>query len=198
MPTFFTADTHFGHENILRLGAGRPFATIREHDEALIANWNAVVGPRDDVWHLGDFAHRADKGYQRSIFHRLNGRKRLIVGNHDTDETKALPWTEVREHMSTISVDRQKFVLFHYPILEWPGFWGTVKHLHGHTHESIPSTRRRLDVSVDSWGWTPVTSVALLERALTLPDPSPRALPERQMSEEGRVDAEPEAPRMAP
>ena len=52
---FFTADTHFGHANILKHeAASRPFASIEEHDEQLVQNWNAVVGPKDTVWHLGD------------------------------------------------------------------------------------------------------------------------------------------------
>ena len=50
-------------------------------DEALIANWNAVVRPDDIVYHLGDFAfqleQRADRW--RSVFARLMGRKRLII-----------------------------------------------------------------------------------------------------------------------
>jgi calcineurin-like phosphoesterase family protein len=28
----------------------------RRDDEAMIANWNAAVGPDDDVWRIGDFA----------------------------------------------------------------------------------------------------------------------------------------------
>ena len=60
--TFFTSDSHFGHASVLapRMDRPRPFATIEEHDEALVAAWNAVVRPDDIVWHLGDFAYRCD------------------------------------------------------------------------------------------------------------------------------------------
>ena len=34
---FFTSDHHFGHENIIRF-CNRPWATISEHNRALIAN----------------------------------------------------------------------------------------------------------------------------------------------------------------
>ena len=55
LTVFFTADTHFGDAHILRQ-RGRRFASLAEHDETLVANWNAMVGPEDEVWHLGDFA----------------------------------------------------------------------------------------------------------------------------------------------
>ena len=51
---FFTADTHFGDDAIRRY-ENRPFTDIEEMDRELIARWNAVVGPADTVWHLGDF-----------------------------------------------------------------------------------------------------------------------------------------------
>lgn len=71
----FTADTHWGHQACLgpRLGLNRPFATIEEHDETLIARWNEAVGLDDAVWHLGDFCHRCPEDRTRSIFARLNG-----------------------------------------------------------------------------------------------------------------------------
>lgn len=79
--TFYTSDHHFQHARISEL-SGRPFATVEEMDEALIANWNAVVAPEDLVWVLGDYAlgdWRKALGYLT----RLHGRKRLIEGNHD-------------------------------------------------------------------------------------------------------------------
>ena len=52
---FFTADTHWGHRNIIRY-CQRPFADVDEMNEALITNWNSTVGKDDIVFHLGDFA----------------------------------------------------------------------------------------------------------------------------------------------
>ena len=45
---YFTADTHFGHENVIRF-CGRPYATDAEMDEALIENWNSRVKGNDTV-----------------------------------------------------------------------------------------------------------------------------------------------------
>ena len=49
--TFFTADLHFGHKNILAYD-NREFASTEEHDEFLIEQWNSVVGIDDEVWIL--------------------------------------------------------------------------------------------------------------------------------------------------
>ncbi len=54
MTTWFTADTHFGHTNVIRYCA-RPFDSVQAMDETLIENWNQVVRPKDTVYHLGDF-----------------------------------------------------------------------------------------------------------------------------------------------
>jgi hypothetical protein len=90
---FFTSDSHVGHRGILspRMHIPRVFASIQDHDETLVARWNAVVRPEDTVWHLGDFAYRCSEAYARSIFSRLNGRKYLVRGNHDRLGAR-LPW----------------------------------------------------------------------------------------------------------
>ena len=82
MATFFTSDTHFQHKNILVLGDGRPFDGIDHHDEILIANWNSVVSSDDTVYHLGDVALGPwPVGLAKAS--RLNGHKKLAIGNHD-------------------------------------------------------------------------------------------------------------------
>lgn len=81
MNTFFISDTHFSHNNILQFEPYyRPFKTLDEHDEVLIENWNSVVKPKDIVYHLGDVVFKKEK---MSLLKRLNGDKRLIMGNHD-------------------------------------------------------------------------------------------------------------------
>lgn len=51
-------------------------------DEAMIKNWNETVSNKDVVIHLGDFG-LGSKEYLGSIIKRLNGKKILIMGNHD-------------------------------------------------------------------------------------------------------------------
>lgn len=86
--TWMCADWHLGHMNILRLEHGRPGNgptvedAIREHDEILIDRHNALVGPDDVVWVLGDAA-MGDITASLANCARMNGRKFLVCGNHD-------------------------------------------------------------------------------------------------------------------
>jgi calcineurin-like phosphoesterase family protein len=63
---WLTADTHFGHTNILKY-CGRPFSSIEEMDETLINNWNNKVNQDDTVYHLGDFSFK-DPGVYKKTF----------------------------------------------------------------------------------------------------------------------------------
>ena len=67
--TWFTADTHFGHANIIK-HCNRPWPHIAAHDEALIARWNEVVGESDTAYVIGDFAYRSARSTSRSTSHR--------------------------------------------------------------------------------------------------------------------------------
>lgn len=55
MTTWFTADLHLGHRNIIDY-CGRPFGDAVAMNRALVDGWNNVVAEDDDVWVLGDFA----------------------------------------------------------------------------------------------------------------------------------------------
>ncbi|MGP9706669.1 metallophosphoesterase family protein [Brachybacterium sp. AOP42-C2-15] len=89
--TFFTADTHFGHRLMALQRGHAPGAGSRDdvtlehvhaHDEDIVASWNSVVSADDVVWHLGDLTlkHTAEIA---DTLRRLNGRIRLVLGNHD-------------------------------------------------------------------------------------------------------------------
>ena len=81
----YLSDLHFDHETILAFD-NRPFNSVAELGEALIARWNAVVEPEDLTWILGDFCP-GDGARWRTLLQRLNGRKALICGNHDAPES---------------------------------------------------------------------------------------------------------------
>ena len=168
MATFFTADTHFGDSHILRQ-RGQAFASIAEHDEALIGRWNETVASTDEVWHLGDFASNASRTLCADIFVRLNGIKRLVRGNHDTNRVLDLPWADAALESARITVadgggTERKFFLAHYAHRAWPGLWRGTRHLFGHTHATLPDTRFSCDVGVDAWDFRPVGIESILAR----------------------------------
>ena len=168
MALFFTADTHFGDAHILRHRRAQ-FGTIEAHDAALIAGWNAVVGPDDTVWHLGDFAGDASRAHCACVFARLNGVKHLIRGNHDSNRVLALPWAEPpAENLRLSAPDAAgrpwRLYLSHYAHRAWPGLWRETRHLYGHSHGCLPDTSRSCDVGVDAWAYRPACLDAILAR----------------------------------
>lgn len=86
MKTFFIADPHFGHQAVIEY-ENRPYGSAAEMDEALIGNWNRVVGKRDKVYLLGDVSFYKDE-LTAAIVRRLKGIKYLVLGNHDSPNVK--------------------------------------------------------------------------------------------------------------
>ena len=135
---FFTADTHLGHENIIKY-CNRPFASIEEHDEEIIKRWNEKIGPDDIVFHLGDFAF-ASESYIKYVLEQLNGKKYLIFGNHDWKRmTKSICqkyFVDVSQQM-VIRIDNQLIYLNHFPFLCFAGSWRGLDaawQIFGHVH----------------------------------------------------------------
>ena len=83
MKRHLIADTHFGHQNIIGY-TNRPFRDADHMNEMLILNWNLAVREEDLVYVLGDFCLSRKLETISSLLKRLNGRKVLIMGNHDT------------------------------------------------------------------------------------------------------------------
>ena len=164
---FFVSDTHFGHYNIIK-HCNRPWAA-EEHDDALVDLWNSVVGKKDIVYHLGDFAmFKAIKGAEnrmktyRKLRMRLNGKIQLVLGNHDKMSEKTYEcFTEVHTGLKDIIVDRQKVTLCHYPMRSWKDSFHGSWQLFGHVHGRMQGveTGLSLDVGVDvpEWDYKPVS-----------------------------------------
>lgn len=155
---WFTSDTHWGHANILKYDQ-RPFASIEEHDDVLIKNWNAVVHPGDTVYHLGDVAWHTKERDIDPLLHSLNGTKFLILGNHDAGHVgKSRIWAQVAPYLE-VSEATQKIVLFHYRMVVWNrshyGSWA----LHGHSHGTLPVNlqAKTFDVGTMIWGYRPIS-----------------------------------------
>jgi calcineurin-like phosphoesterase family protein len=160
MTLFFTSDTHFGHGGALGFFR-RPFGSVPAMDEALIRAWNETVGDSDEVWHLGDFAIKQSAARMAEILGALQGRKRLVRGNNDTDETAALPgWLEIVEERD-LMLDGVRLLLTHHPLERVPD---GVLNLHGHSHGRRKPRPGRIDVGVDVWDYRPVAWERLHEQ----------------------------------
>lgn len=133
---FYTSDLHLGHDNIIRFD-NRPFGSVEEMTEAIIDNWNSVVGKNDDVYILGDFAWRNDVGY--AALKQLKGNKYLIKGNHDRlSSSMESQFVWVKDY-AEIKDNDKNIVLCHYPIAHWRNAdYGTI-HLYGHIHSGRDS-----------------------------------------------------------
>lgn len=163
MSIFFTSDTHLGHTNIIKY-CNRPFANVDVMNEALITQWNSVVRPGDLVYHLGDVAFtQPDK--LKHWLGRLNGRKILLLGNHDKllknerNTGFGQAFDLITDYLE-INYNRTKFVLCHYPMLSWHGSGHGSIMLHGHAHGNTNyghmKNAKILDVGVDCHNFTPI------------------------------------------
>ncbi len=159
---FFTSDTHFGCARTLVVRK-RPFASLEEMDETMIARWNAAVGEDDEVYHLGDFATLKGDGLG-AILDRLNGRIHLILGNNDDVDVIARTrrFASVAE-MRELTLEGQRIFLCHYPLRDWPNAWRGAWHLFGHVHGRFDREPNglSLDVGVDSHGYAPLSFAAI-------------------------------------
>jgi calcineurin-like phosphoesterase family protein len=174
MTVWYTADTHFGHENVIPF-CGRPFRSASQMDAVLIENLWSKVGPEDDLWIIGDFAFGPkanETRYLEALFGQLPGaRKHLIVGNHDLEPTLALPWDSI-SHLAEVKdgAKNQVHTLCHYPMITWNHARRGALQLFGHVHNKWHGSRNSANVGVDVWGFHPVSLAEVHRRVVKLPE----------------------------
>ncbi len=155
---WFISDTHFGHKNVIEYSQ-RPFKTVKQMDETMIARWNGCVGENDQVFMLGDFG-LGSMLYLTDILHSLNGDKILIRGNHDgsVDKMRRMGFDAVVEE-AMIFIDGYKVLLSHYP----KDSESPVLRLHGHIHDlGLPYFKDgQMCVCVELWYYTPVSEFVI-------------------------------------
>lgn len=190
MNTFVIADTHFDHSDIM-LHCQRPWCvdnptynpdmpfdfrsnnplivtpeSLEAHNQALKENWNGMIGKKDRVIIVGDFAFANHLRWVTS----LNGKKIIILGNHDTLPKDALKhFEEVHSfgcvknigtglRNSDCKLIKEKITFSHYAMRSWDGSWDGSASLHGHSHGRMPELDSLLsfDIGVDIWGYIPV------------------------------------------
>jgi calcineurin-like phosphoesterase family protein len=184
MATWFTADLHLGHENIIGY-CDRPFANAQDMNQSLVEGWNDAVGTDDTVWVLGDVA-LGRISETLAMISDLNGRKLLVAGNHDRcwagHGRRAEGWTEryldagfaeVHQGHVQLPVAGREVLACHFPYHgdsrdrdryteHRPADRGQWL-LHGHVHERWRQQDRMINVGVDVWGYRPVSEQAIAE-----------------------------------
>jgi len=158
--TFFTADTHFGHENIIHY-CKRPFKNLEQMNQVLIHNWNQRVKPEDIVYFLGDFCFKNFKGgktkegIQKDFKYwmsQLNGNIIFLKGNHDNRNSLNTKLT-----YGIIKIGKENIFLCHNP----EEYNKNYKiNLVGHVHEKwkikIIEKNILVNVGVDQWDFKPI------------------------------------------
>ena len=125
----FIADLHLGHVN---MAVKRGFASVEEHDAHIIAQWNSVVAKRDVTYILGDVTMEKKAPY--ALLDRLNGRKHVVMGNHDRRQDVAA----LLEHVDSVAgmVQYKGLILTHCPIHPMELDYRFPKNIHGHIHDN--------------------------------------------------------------
>lgn len=151
---FFTSDTHFSSERAMKLSR-RPFASVKEMNDALILNWNNVVASDDLVYHLGDFGDLSVRPY-------LHGKIHLVLGNYETDGLKDNPSLQNEFEKYFISVERHvtlslkngdNVYLTHKPSECQKDMFNLFGHVHGLKKVSLNG----LNVGVDCNHFSPIS-----------------------------------------
>jgi calcineurin-like phosphoesterase family protein len=147
----------------------RGFSSVEEHDEHIIAKWNDVVSKRDVTYILGDVTMEKKSPY--ALLDKLNGRKHVVMGNHDRrQDVEAL-----LKHVDSVAgmVQYKGIILTHCPIHPMELDYRFPKNIHGHIHDKqvmlgglpieIPD-ERYICVSCERVDYTPRTLEELLNK----------------------------------
>ena len=131
----------------------KEFNSLEEMHEAMIKKWNDKVRPQDFVYHLGDVTFQYHKEFN-DLMSRLNGHKRLIVGNHDKIKQPALHiWFE--KIMLWHGFKDNNFTATHIP-LRLDSLRDGAFNVHGHTHANNLDDPHYINVSVEVRDYSPV------------------------------------------
>jgi calcineurin-like phosphoesterase family protein len=173
---FFTSDLHFGHKNIIDF-CDRPYSSVGAMNEWLILNHNSMVSQDDEVWFVGDLAMGTVEDSLKFAT-RLNGRKKLIPGNHDKCHPMHPNYRdkiamyedagfEILEPQVTTVIDGIEVLVCHFPYFgdskpgkdrysglrpDDQGGWLIC----GHVHDAWTVKNRMINVGVDVWNLHPV------------------------------------------
>lgn len=148
----YISDLHFHHKN---MAIKRGFKDENEMNEHIISQWNKVVSKKDVTYILGDITMEKSN-YE--ILNRLNGIKKVILGNHD--EPQHVP--ELLKYVNNVASmrylkDKQfgNIIFTHAPIHPCELEYRYTINIHGHVHENTLPDKRYINVSAEVIDYTP-------------------------------------------
>ena len=160
------SDLHLGHVN---MALKRGFSNVEEHDLHIVNTWNSIIAKHDTVYILGDIASKSTDEILQSLISSLNGKKHIILGNHDRKKQMKLLFNnnviESYDKNLTIAIDNQLIYLSHRPKNNWPmdidGSW----HIFGHRHSTFNpyGTGKSIDCGIDMWKYKPISYEQVVE-----------------------------------
>ena len=177
---WFASDHHFGHANLLKFMSDdgayvRPgFRDVDHMNETMIANHNRVVGVADRAYFLGDVGF--SRATLAAVLPRLNGKKRLILGNHDYSDRQMMRF--YLEHFQKVMSWRHftepdcALICTHCPLHESSflgRYNGSCINVHGHIHTRRINDPRYVNICVEQIDYTPVSYDWLLAKARRAP-----------------------------
>lgn len=144
--TYIGGDFHVGHPGIYK--SRRRFATLAEHDEFMVSLLEPLR-KQDTLIGVGDMFLTRKGLYD---FAKLPFRKKLVIGNHDTDFKCDI--RDLVECWDTIdeSVKRPGgFIFTHRPM--HPFSLRGKTNVHAHEHTEIIRDARYINVSIEIVGY---------------------------------------------
>jgi calcineurin-like phosphoesterase family protein len=163
---FVTSDTFLGRVEILDI-AKRPFKDISEMNEVIVKNWNAVVGPNDIVYHLGNLAWTPLEAEELLI--RLNGSIKLLMGDYDDAALEISRYLKDKIEIIPLAFYKEpktNTILSHWEMANWPGKDKGIYHFHGHslnTKKIDLNISRAINACTDEWNFKPIEILKSIE-----------------------------------
>jgi len=156
----FISDPHFGHKN---MAIRRGFKDEFEMNELIVKNWNKVVNKKDTTWILGDITMEKN---DYEILNRLNGYKRVVLGNHDSGQHVKHMLNYVNS-VHGMHKFRDKIYgniwLTHSPVHPMELEFRVSFNMHGHIHGYDLKDKRYINVLMEKQDYTPKTLEQLLK-----------------------------------
>jgi len=156
----FISDPHFGHKN---MATKRGFHDEFYMNEFIIDSWNSIVNKKDTTWILGDVT------MEKNDYHyldRLNGFKRVILGNHDQGNHTKFMLNHVNSIHGMSKIRSKEFGniwLTHCPVHPQEFDHRVNYNIHGHIHDGyVLKDKRYVNVCMEVQDYTPKTLEELL------------------------------------